>query len=241
MAAQTWNSIQTTLLAATVKAQPPYGIAPADFATLLPQATSYAEERIFTDLPLLGVRTSNSSLATTPSSNALDLAAMTNTLGGPIIVPESLYLSTASGLVPFLRSSTFVINAVWPNATITAAPTLTDFLPKYWAMLDNHNIVIAPTPDAAYPVKIDGLYQPTPISLMNQSTYVSTTYPALLEAACMVFLSGWLLHNYGAKAGTPQQALSFEADYQTLLAGAKAEEDRRRGLMPDFPMPGAKP
>lgn len=241
MAAQTWDSIQTTLLAATVKAQPPYGIAPPDFAAMLPQATSYAEGRIFTDIPMLGHRQSNTSLSTVAGNNTLDLLTMTNTLGGPIIVPESFYLITPDGKAPFLRSSTFVINSVWPNSTDMATPSPLSFLPAYWAMIDNHTIIYAPTADAAYSVQIDGLYQPTPISPTQQTTYVSTTYPALLESACMVFLSGWLLHNYGPKASNPEQARSFEADYQALMEPAKAEEIRRRGLMPDFPMPSGAP
>lgn len=237
MAAQTWNSLQATCLATTVKAQAPYTTAPLDFATLFPQATSYAEERIFTDIPLLGNRTSNTSLTTGAGVNIIDMTAMVNALGGPIIVPESLYLVTSGGKVPFLRSSTFVINAVWPNPGLTAAPSVASFQYNCWAMQDDHNIIIAPTPDSSYPVEIAGLYQPTPISATNQTTYLSTVYPALLEAACMVFLSGWLLHNYGSKADNPQQAMSFEADYQALMTGAKAEEARRRGLTPDIPMP----
>lgn len=237
MTAQTWNSLQTTLLATTVKAQAPYTVVPADFETLFPQATSYAEERIYTDIPMLGQRTTNTSLTTQAGANSLDLTAMANPLGGPIIVPESLYLITSNGKVPFLRASTFLINAVWPNPSQTATPSLASFLSQYWALQDNHNIILAPTPDASYPAEIAGLYQPTPISFTNQTTYLSTVYPALLEAACMVFLSGWLLHNYGTKAGTPGQALGFETDYQMLMEGAKAEEVRRRGLMPDIPMP----
>ncbi len=246
MAAQTWNALQTAFLAITVKAQPPYGIPPADFAALMPQATSYAEQRIFTDIPLLGHRTTNSSLSTTNGSRTINLAAMVNMNGGPIIVPEAFNIVTPSSSsptagtrIPFVRSSTFLIDQFWPTETATQTPEVLSFGPRYWAMPDNQTIIYAPTADASYTVEIAGLYQPTPISAANQSTYLSMTYPALFEAACMVFLTGALLHNYGSQADNPQQGLSWEGLYQQLMTASRAEEMRRRGLLPDVPMPPA--
>jgi hypothetical protein len=248
MAAQTWTQLQQTFLAITVKAQPPYDptTAPGDFAALLPQATSYAEQRIYTDIPFLGHRASNATLSTTMGKRTVSLSMMINSAGGPIIIPESLRLiapvgsSPQSGTrVPFVRSSTFLIDSVWPIESTMQAPSLTTFATNYWAMVDAQTIIVAPTPDAAYVVEIDGLFQPAPISAANPATYLSTTYPALLEAACMVFLQGALMKNFGAQADNPQSALSWEALYQELMQSAKAEEARRRGIMPDIPMPSA--
>ena len=246
MAAQTWTALQQTFLAVTVKAQPPYDptTAPPDFVQLLPQATSYAEQRIYTDIPFLGHRASNSSLTTAMGKRTINLSAMINTAGGPIIVPESLRLITPAGntpntgtRVPFVRGSTFLIDSIWPIEGTTQAPSLTSYVPNYWAMVDAQTIIVAPTPDNAYTVEIDGLFQPTPISADNPATYISTTYPALLEAACMVFLQGALLHNYGSQMDNPQAGLSWEALYQQLMQSARAEEMRRRGMMPDMPLP----
>jgi hypothetical protein len=242
LAAQTWNALQTTFLAISVKAQPPYGVPPADFAALMPQATSYAEERIFTDIPFLGHRAANTSLSTTPGSRVINLAMMANMSGGPIIVPESFNLITVAptgGRIPFVRATPFLIDQFWPTEATTQTPSVLSFLPRYWAMQDNQTIIYAPTADAAYTVEIAGLYQPTPISQTNQSTYISSTYPAMFEAACMVFLTGALLHNYGSQADNPQQGLSWEGLYQQLMTSARAEELRRRGVMPDVPMPTA--
>lgn len=244
MAAQNWTALQTTFLAATVKAQPPYTSPPPDFAALLPQATSYAEERIFTDIPLLGVRTNNSSLVTTAGNRDVSLSAMVNSLGGPIIIPEEFYLIIPAAAtpktgtrVPFIQATPALISTIWPIEAVTIAPTLTDYVPRLWALRNDNTIIYAPTADAAYVVDITGLYQPTPISSSNPTTYISTTYPALLEAACMVFLSGWLLHNFGAQGDLPAQAVSHETQYGQLMQSAKAEEMRRRGLAPNVPMP----
>lgn len=244
MAAQNWLALQTTLLAATVKSQPPYATIPPDFAALFPQATSYAEERIYTDIPFLGIRTANSSLMTTAGSRNINLSSMTVMGGGPIIVPEEFFLIAPVGAapgvgirVPFIRASTMVINQIWPVEANVQTPSLTSWLPYYWAMIDDRTIIYEPTADAAYTAEIAGLYQPTPISSTNPTTYISTTYPALFEAACMVWLSGWMLHNYSAQGDLPQQAISHEEQYVKLMEAAKDEEMRRRGLRPNVPMP----
>lgn len=245
MAAQTWTSLQTACLAFTVKAQPPYTTVPLDFATVFPQATSYAEGRIFRDIPMLANRQDNSTLTTVAGSRQLNLANMTNTSGGPIIVPEGLSLIVPSGTsnpavgtrVPYDMASLDVIDLIWPNEATTVTPSLTDFSPRFWALRSGLAMVIAPTPDAAYTAVVTGLYQPTPISATNTTTYVSTYYPDLLEAACMVFLVGALLHNFGAQSDDPRSGLSWEQLYQNLLGPARDEEARRRGLTPDVPKP----
>lgn len=245
MAAQTWQTLEVMLLAACVKAQPPYNTnIPGDFAALFPQATSYAEGRIFTDIPLLGHRTANATLKTVAGDRTVNLSAMINSAGGPIIVPETFALITPVGATPqsgnrvsFIRADTSVIDTIWPMTSLTVPPSITDFVPRYWAMRDDHTIIYAPTADAAYTVDIAGLFQPTPISAANPTTYISTIYPALLEAACMVFLSGALKQNYGAQMDDPRQGVSWEQQYGELMEAAKAEEIRRRGLMPPAPMP----
>ena len=243
MAAQTWSSIQTELVATCVKAQPPYTVLPPDFVQHLPQATSYAEQRIFTDIPFLGHRASNSSLTTTAGSRTVNLSAMTNPLGGPIIVPESFFLIApaasqpqAGTRVPFIKADPFLIDILWPAESTVVAPAI-DFLPRYWALRDASTIIFGPTADGAYTCEIAGLYQPTPISAANPTTYISTTYPALLEAACMVYLAGALKQNFGAQMDDSPQSVSWERIYGELLQSARAEEMRRRGMMPDVPMP----
>lgn len=245
MAAQTWASLQTTLLAATVKAQPPYSSPPPDFAALFPQATSYAEERICNDIPFLGYTASNSSLTTTAGSRDVDLNTMTPGDGqGQIIIPESFFLITPAGAtpsagtrVPFVRSSKAIIDQVWPVPSVTQTPSLITSLniPYYWTLRDDRHIIYAPTADASYTVDITGLFQPPPISSANQSTYLSTNYPALLEAACMVWLEGALLHNFSAMSDDPKASVSWEMTYQVLMEAARDEEVRRRGLKPNAP------
>lgn len=244
MTAQTWDGLQTTLLAALAKAQPPYNVVPVDFATLFPQATSYAENRIYRDIVFLAERTSNSSLTTSAGSRVLDLS----TSPVPIIVPEGFALITPAGQtspasgtrVPYDQTSLDVIDQVWPVEATTLAPSLTDWSPRLWALKDDHTLVYCPTADGAYTAEITGLFTPTPISGSNQSTYLSINYPDLMQTACMVFLTGGLLHNFGAQGELPDRALSWEALYSTQADLAWSEERRKRGLDPDVPRPGSR-
>ena len=243
--ALTWNTLQTALLSALAQSPPPYNVIPPDFTQLYPQATSYAEGRIYGDLVMLGQRQQNTSLTTTPTSRNLNLAAMTNSAGGPLIVLEGVALITPSGQssaalgtrITFDEASLDMIDLIWPVEATTLAPGSADNIGRYWAMRDANTVVLAPTPDAAYTAEITGTYQPTPISSGNPTTYLSTTYPDLLLAACMVWLSGALMRNFGSQADDPKMALSWEAEYQKLVTNALEEETRRRGLAPNVANP----
>ena len=248
-AALNWTTLQTALLAETAKEQPPYNVIPADFAVVFPQATSYAESRIYRDFDgLLGNRQVNTSLSTTGSSRLVSLSGMANQFGGPIIVPERFALVVGLNTIQFDRGSLAIIDMIWPQQNgAVQAPVITDFAPRYWDLLDDHTIVYCPTADQAYTCQITGLFQPTPIGPANEtptpitasSTYLSTVYPELLLAACMIHLCGGLLHNFGAQSDASGRAMSWENQYQTLMASAKQEEMRRRGLVPDYPTPAA--
>lgn len=231
MTAQTWASLQTNTAAALVQAPFPYTVLPSDFAQLFPQATSYAEGRIYRDIVLLATRTQNTSLTSTASQRALpSLAAMPQ----PVIVPEGVALLSGGVWYPFDRAELATIDIAWPNQTQTLAPSAADWAGgRFWAMVDDHTIIIMPTPDSAYPVEITGLFQPTPIGPTNQTTYLATTYGDLMLVACMLWLSGALMRNFGAQADDPKMAMSWEGQYQELKAAALAEERRRRGLAPD--------
>lgn len=251
MAAQTWNSLKVMLLATLVKAQPPYNVSPPDFDTLFPQATSYAEGRIFHDIPFLGNRQTNTSLTTSLGSRTIDTGQIVNPNGGPIIILEQFNLITPAGVQPsqgvrvqFDRSSSQVIDQIWPQESVTQTPSLASYIPRMWAYRDDQSVaafapvlIYAPTADGAYTVELSGLFQPNPISAANQSTYLSTVYPELLEAACLVFLTGALTHAFGQQSDDPRAALSWESIYGSLIAGIRSEEARRRGLTPDLPAP----
>lgn len=231
MAALTYTTLQTTLLVALSQAPSPYNVIPPDFAQLYPQAITYAEGRIYRDLVPVANRQQNSSLSTTASSRTLDLTAIS-----PLVV-EGFALITPSGTsnpklgtrVQFDAASLDAIDLFWPNESVTVAPQNADWYNRSWAMRDDHTIVFCPTPDAVYTVELTGMFQPAALSSTNATTYLSTVYPELLTAACMIWLTGALLRNFGASADDPKMALSWEKTYaQDLLPKVLEEEQRRR-------------
>lgn len=229
MAGLTWTTLQTELQAICARIPAPYTVTDQAFQTLFPQATQYAENRIYRDIPMLAQRTQDTSLVTASGSRSIDLSATAL----PAIVPERLALLIPAGAtlgtgtqVQFIPVSLDFIDMVWPQQNTTMAPAAA--VATYWALRDDHTAIVAPTPDAIYTVVLTGLFQQTPIGAGNPTTYLATIYPELMTAACMVFISGALLRNYGSQADEPRMALSWESQYQALMQAARAEELRRR-------------
>ena len=251
MTALTWTTLQKELITALVQAPPPYNVIPPDFASLYPNATSYAESRICAEIPLLANHTQDSSLTTTANSRELDLSSITT----PLIVMERLALITPANTAAdsgvrqqYIQTTTDFIDMFWPNASVTRSPATSQNIGRYWAPRTKtqgsaytvNQIVIAPTPDDTYTAECTGLFQPAPISNSNPQTYLSTTYPDLMVAACMVFLEGALMRNFGAQSSDPREAQSWEVVYQGLKSACDFEEMRRRKQVPDMPrMPSA--
>jgi hypothetical protein len=248
MAAQTWTTIMNACIVACSQAPAPYNVIPADFVTQFAQATSYAEDRINTDLTLLNTRRSDTSIVTVAGSRVVSLAAV-----NPFItVPESFALISPNGQgnpalgtrYSFDASTLDAIDQIWPAEATTLAPSLADNTGRLWTLSDDHTIVYAPTAPAAFTCEIWGQYRPAPIAAGTPTTYLSTYYSGLLIAGCMIFLSGALLRNFGQLSEDPQMGLSWEGEYQKLLPLAKSEEQRRRLQVPRWggvaPAPSAQ-
>ena len=232
MATQTWTTLQNSLAAMLSQAPSPYTVLPADFVTLFPQATSYAEGLIYRDLVPLNERAQNTSLTTTAASRTLSLTPTSQLVlsveGFSIIYPATTTNPALGTRYPFGATSLDVIDIIWPQESVTMDPSQADWIGRYWAMRDDKTIVFSPTLNGAYTVELTGNFAPVPISASNPTTYLSIVYPELLQAACMVFLTGALLRNYGSQSDDPKMALSWKGQYQDLLSSAVSEDQRRR-------------
>ncbi len=244
----TYTTLQQELVTALVQAPPPYNVIPPDFASLYPNAISFSESRICAEIPLLANQTQNTQLSTTNGSRQLNLSGMTN----PLVVMDRLSLISGVTRYQYVKMPLDFIDLVWPNPASTQSPVTTPQSQRFWAPLNAGStsgaysgssslIVLAPTPDGTYTAECTGLFQPPPLTSGNPTTYLSTVYPDLLVAACMVFLTGALMRNYGAVAADPAQAISWEAAYEKLKAACEFEEIRRRGLVYDVPQPQRTP
>lgn len=242
MAALTWSTLKTTLQAIIARLPAPWTGTDAAFNQLYPNATQYAENRIYRDIPMLAQRIEDTSLVTTAGQRQVSLVGTTL----PILVPQRIGLVVPAGepwnngtLISAAPVSLDFIDMFWPARGTTWAPA--SALALYWANRGSVNsdfsspsIILAPTPDAAYNVVVTGLFQQAPLSPSTTQTYLSTVYPELLTIACMVFLSGALLRNYGSQADEKQMAISWENQYQELMPSARAAEMRRRGEGSDY-------
>lgn len=231
----TYNQLNTYLQTLIVDQAPS-----ADYATILPAALQDAEQRIYLDMDFLNTRSVNAGSAFTAGSRTFTLPTSPST----IMVLQGVAAITPAGATPAAGTrnplepvSLDFIDFTWPTESSTA-------LPDSWAMRDDATIVVKPTPDQAYIVELTGTFRPNPMSNSNQTTYIGNTYPQLLVAACMVFLTGYQ-KNFGAQADDPKMAMSWEQLYQSRLKQALSEEQRRKGQgmgwMPFSPTPEAQP
>jgi hypothetical protein len=253
LASITYTGLQQTLQAIIARTPYPYAVTDGAFSVLFPQAISYAEGYIYNKLPMLAQRAQDTSLVTTPGAANVSLAGTLL----PILVPERIALLTPAGSsmangtqVQFVAASSDLIDSFWPNESLTWAPNLANA--AYWCIqggvspvdFSSPIVTLAPTPDAAYTVVLTGLFQQAPLSAANPQTYLSTLYAPLLTAACMVFISGGLLRNYGAQTDETGMAVSWQGQTDRLLDAAGAEEMRRRSQGTGFldrPPMGAMP
>jgi hypothetical protein len=213
-----------------------WGFVDAPLQTVLPQILSYAEGRIQRDIDALQARSSNT-YALTVSNNLLSIPV------NDFLVLETLEVTQVSGAV--------VVNS-WPLIPVSKefiqncySGVFSTGMPKYYAMYGdtfgdgantNVNVLLGPAPNFAYPVRVTGvirmpsLYQFATAGSANTSyTYISQWLPDLLLMASMIFISGYQ-RNFSANSDSPDMPVNYEKQYRTLLAGAIAEENRKKGL-----------
>lgn len=106
----------------------------------------------------------------------------------------------------------------------------TQGIPKYGALLDNQTLIVGPTPAENMIGEFTGIVRPAPMSASNPTTYLGTTYPDVMLAACMVF--GMLYQKDadqppGAPPGMDMQ--KWESIYTMRRDSMKEEIARQKG------------
>lgn len=212
------------------------GFVNAPLQNVLPQILSYAEGRIQRDIDALQARSSNT-YALTVSNNLLSIPV------NDFLVIETLEVTQTSGgtvvnSTPLIQVSKEFIQNCYSGVFRTGQP-------KYFAMYGdtfgdgantNVNVLLGPPPNFAYPVRVTGvirmqsLYKFATNGPADTSyTYISQWLPDLLLTASMIFISAYQ-RNFSANSDSPDMPVNYEKQYRTLLAGAIAEENRKKGL-----------
>src|SRR5258708_35868810 len=158
-----------------------------DFVAFLPRVIEYSEGRCYREIVPLATRMSNGTARVVGGLRTLPLGSFNPQ---PVVL-EGLALITPFGTIPsqgtrwqYEAVSLDFIDTIWPVEGTLMAPSATD--ERYWAFVDNQTIVIAPTPDLSYTAEGTGIFRPTPMSAVNQSTYLGPFYPELFPAGGMI-------------------------------------------------------
>ncbi len=162
-----------------------------------------AEERIFKSVQLSEFK-KNQTAAMTSGGKYLPVPT-------DFLAPLSFSFTNSSGNVVFLDNKDVnFVQEFWPQGTGgTAAP-------RYYAVYDVGNFIIAPTPDANYTVELHYLYRPQSLTAGADS---GTTW--LSENAPFAMLYGSLLEAYIFMKGEPDVLQQYSQRYQEALATLK--------------------
>ena len=196
---------------------------PADeFTILIPQAITYAENRIYRDLDLLSTVTRNSTYQFTAGNRNLTVPAadFVTIQEVNVITPATISDPDQGTRNPLLPVSKEVLNNVYNFLGVTDVP-------KFFAMIDQNNMIVGPWPNNTYTVEITGTVRPASLSATNQTTFISLYLPDLFLMASMIFVSGYQ-RNFGRQSDDPAMAQSYESQYKALLTGAMVEEARKK-------------
>ena len=194
------------------------------FLTILPQAITYAENRMYRELDFLFTSIANTDYSCTVGSRQINVPA------GTFVVPEQINVITPYGVtspdncnrVPLLPTTKEFLDQVYGSGL-----TANRGVPKYFVPFDDYTFLLGPYPDQAYTVELIGTYRPDSLSATNKTTFISLYLPDVFIMASMIYVSAYQ-RNFGKQADDPQMAVSYESQYQTLKASAMMEENRKK-------------
>jgi hypothetical protein len=190
-----------------------------DFVAILPQIIEYSEQRCYRELGLLtavvttaGTLTANDRSFTLPTTN-----------GHPLVLDYINVLDGSAVRHQAMPATRDLVETLWPSNTAAGASTI----PEIFARIDDATVLLGPPPGSAWSCEVIHTIRPTALSVSNTTTYLSTYLCDLFFAGAMVSAAGWM-RNYGAQADDPRMAVSWETQFQTLMASARAEEAAKK-------------
>jgi len=187
-----------------------------EFQIMLPNMIYYAEKRIYRELDLVNtVATTSGNL--TANDRLFNLPAAPY---GSFITTQNVCVFASGQRIQLQPVSVSYLNSVWGTPSSASVP-------QYFAMLTQDSLYVGPYPNQNYAVEIQGTYRPEPLSINNQTTYITEYLEDLFIAASMVYGSGFQ-RDFGAQSDNPAQAQSWENQYATIFKGANLEALRQK-------------
>ena len=191
------------------------------FVTNLPTFVRAAEDRIF-KLVDLEVFRKNATSAMTQNDQYLSLPT-------DFLAFFSLSITNGTSKEFLLHKDVNFIQEYNPNSSTTGTP-------KYYAIFDVDNVILAPTPDNNYICELHYYYRPTSLTAGAESgtTWLSDNVPNAL-------LYGSLVEAYIYMKGEPDMLQLYEKQFTEAmtrikdLAEARENTDAYRRGLPDRP------
>jgi len=195
-----------------------------NYTIIIPSMIDYAELRMQRDLDFLSTQISTSAYTFTSGSNQLTLPT------SQFIVPQTFEVIDGSGnSSPLLAVGKEFIQNVYGSGSTTG-------LPQYFAVYGGDTattgntsqyMIVGPTPNSNYAVRLTGTVRSAPLSATNTTTYISTYLPDMFIFASMIYISAYQ-RNFGRLNDDPAMAQTYESQYQALKASALIEENRKK-------------
>lgn len=198
-----------------------------NFLAALPQAITYAENRIYREVDFLSTRIA-AIYQMTIGQRFVSISNLINKY--PFLITEQANIITPAGTV----------NPDGPSATrVPCQPVTKEFLdavfgsptykglPNFYAPFTDDKIFFGPVPNQNYSVEIVGTARPESLSATNKTTFLSLYIPDVFLAAAMIYIGGYQ-RNFSSTGSDPQMPMNWEQQYKTLVMGAQMEEARKK-------------
>jgi len=195
-----------------------------NYTIIIPSMIDYAELRMQRDLDFLSTQISTSAYTFTSGNNQLTIPT------SQFIVMQTFEVIDGSGnSSPILAVGKEFIQNVYGSGSTTG-------LPQYFAVYGgdvattgntSQYMIVGPTPDSNYNVRLTGTIRSAPLSASNTTTYISTYLPDMFIMASMIYISAYQ-RNFGRLNDDPAMAQTYESQYQALKASALIEENRKK-------------
>lgn len=196
----------------------------SNFTTFLPGCIEYSEGRIYRELDLLYVQTTDATKQV--SSGVREFSVSTSV--GTYITVDQLNIITPSS-TPASSGTRVALTCVSPEFMDATYPTAVSYtgVPQFYAMRSNSVALLGPAPDAPYYAETIGIQRPSALSSGNSSTILTQYIPDVFMAASMVFAAGYM-RDFGSQSDNPGMSQSWETQYQNLIKSAAVEQFRAK-------------
>jgi hypothetical protein len=204
-----------------------------DWQNILPSALEHAENRIFRELDFLATNIATVGAAFSVGNGRLNVPTDLLNVTYINICTPAVTSGDGGTRTPLERVPPEFLDVFWPSNTMTSgSPSVPSKFAMYglssgFTSTGAFTIRVAPAPSTAYIAEFVGPVRPSGLSEDVATTILSTRYPDLLIAACMVYLTGYQ-KDFGAKSSDPSAAISWEQTYTNLREGIVVESARQR-------------